>query len=393
MSSKPSILYVTTTFQFPPYAGSTQRAVNIARQLRRYSEVTMLAVSHHFDSDSVELYRKEFSRFLQVHLKAYSDYTKPWGELIRKIHMHWPSNCGIRANRADQELFEKLAAQHDIVWFHTLGAQNPFIRTPAEKSVMDLDDLNHCKYEQSAIFQPTLRFRLSAKVQSFKWRLLERCALKRFKTVVVCSDTDKAFLGDPDNVQVVPNGFNPPLITPQRGLSDSCRLGFIGLLSYGPNRDGLRWFRENVWPLILKKRPEMRLRIVGKLPAEKDYVEAEGFEYLGYIDDPTAEMQTWSAMIVPILYGGGTRIKIIEGFSKKCPVISTTIGAHGISAVNEKHLFLTDKPDEFSRRCLQLSAFPDVGKRLAEEGWGLFNEKYTWDAIGKSMGEILNYFR
>jgi len=181
-------------------------------------------------------------------------------------------------------------------------------------------------------------------------------------------------------------------MTPAWKTPDSTCLGFIGLLTYGPNRDGLLWFRDNVWPHIRKQKPEMRLHIIGKLPHEKDYVKAEGFDYLGYVENPAEEMQTWSSMIVPIPYGGGTRIKILDAFSKKCPIVSTTIGAHGIQVVHKKNILLADDPGEFARQCLSLSNAPERGKQLAEEGWKLFTEKYTWDEIGKSISVVVKGF-
>jgi glycosyltransferase involved in cell wall biosynthesis len=387
-----NILYVTTALLSPPYAGCMQRTFNIARQLKRCGRVTLLAVSRCFDPDSVALCRAEFERFEQITLRSYSDFPAPWGEIIRKVHMHWPSQCGIRAGRSDQVRFETWVNQHDLVWFHTLGAQTPFLLTPPKNAVIDLDDLNHCKYELSSHHQPTLRFRLSAKVQARKWKTLEQKALDKYTAVVVCSDQDKQFLGSSDKIGIVPNGFNPPLVVPQWKSPNSCRLGFIGLLTYGPNRDGLIWFRDKVWPQIRSQKPEMKLRIVGRLPLEKDYVAADGFEYLGYVDDPTEEMQSWSAMIVPIPYGGGTRIKILDAFSKKCPIVSTTIGAHGIQVVHKKNILLADDPGEFARQCLSLSNAPERGKQLAEEGWKLFTEKYTWDEIGKSISVVAKGF-
>jgi glycosyltransferase involved in cell wall biosynthesis len=386
------ILYVTTALFSPPHIGCMQRAVNIARQLKRCGTVTMLAVSPRFDPASVELCSREFPRFEQVRLKAYADYPEPWDKVLLKFHMHWPTNCGIRASRADQSRFAALVSQHDIVWFNTLGAQTPFDVPPAEKTVIDLDDLNHCKYDQSSQCQPSLRFRLSAKVQSLKWKRLERNALKRSGAVVVCSEQDKAFLGGGSTLHVVPNGFPAPRQKPEPQTPDPLRLGFIGQLAYGPNRDGLIWFRDQVWPQIRKEKPHMRLRVVGRTPPDRDAVQAEGFEYLGYVEDPTEEMQTWSATVVPIPYGGGTRIKILDAFSKLCPVISTTIGAHGIQVTHEENILLADAPADFARHCLRLSGDADKGKQLAEEGWKLFCAKYTWDVIGKSIAGVVDKF-
>jgi hypothetical protein len=45
-------------------------------------------------------------------------------------------------------------------------------------------------------------------------------------------------------------------------------------------------------------------------------------------------------MVVPLLSGGGTRIKILEAFSRLCPVVATPVGAHGIEVTGGKHLLL-----------------------------------------------------
>lgn len=390
MSDKLSILYVTTSLRSPPYTGSMLRTVNIARQLKRYGTVTVLAVSRRFDADSIILCGNEFSRFEQVRLKTYGDYPAAWRKLIRKVHTYWPTNCGIRADRSGQAVFEKLAAQHDIVWFHTLGAAIPFTGRLARRSVMDLDDLNHFKYEQNALFQSSWPSRLSATIQSVKWKRQERSALETYNAVLVCSQEDKTLLGGGDRIKVVPNGFKMPSHKPEWKAADPLRLGFIGLLNYAPNRDGLIWFRNHVWPVIRREKPAMQLRIIGRTPSGHDAVRAEGFDYLDYIEDPTEEMQTWSAMIVPIPYGGGTRIKILDAFSKMCPVVSTAIGAYGIQARHNMHLLAADDAAEFARHCLRLSAEPQTGRQLAEEGWTLFTRCYTWDEIGRSIAEVVN---
>ncbi|HDS85225.1 MAG TPA: glycosyltransferase [Phycisphaerales bacterium] len=384
------ILYVTKALIAPPYAGCMQRTVHIARQLKPCGQVTMLAINRRFDSDSVNVCRQEFSRFDQILLRSYTDFPKRRGELLRKFHMHWPTLCGIRADRQGQALFETLAAQHDVIWFHTLGAAQPFSLPRTTPMVMDLDDLNHCKYEQSARIQTTLRFRLSAHVQSYKWKRLEREALKRYAAVVVCSEQDKQLLGGDDKIFVVPNGFTLPAEKPTCGPPDPLRLGFIGTLGYHANHHGLIWFRDQVWPLILKQRPNASLRIIGALPPEKNRVKAEGFEYLGYIADPGPEMQTWSAMVVPIVYGGGTRIKILDAFSKRCPVVSTRIGAYGIDATDNIHFLLADTAEQFAERCLQLMDNPSWGKTLADEAWTLLTQKYQWETIGVEIRNVVS---
>ncbi|MHC4232965.1 MAG: glycosyltransferase family 4 protein [Planctomycetota bacterium] len=369
------------------------RSINIAHQLSNLGQVTVLAVSQRFDEGSVKLVEKEFENVIYVKLRDYPSYGDLLGRFMRKFHMHWPWSKGVAAKDLDQELFMELVTEHDIVWLHTLAAANPFRFKKRPRFVMDMDDLNHCKFALSSVQNEIFRYKLSAKIQSFKWKRHELDALKQYEKIIVCSQTDKELLGGGEKIYVVPNGFMRPETKPQWNQPDEFRLGFIGALNYGPNSSGLIWFRDHVWPLIKEQKPNMTLRIVGTTPSKKYLVEADGFELLGYVDDPTAEFKTWSAMITPIQYGGGTRIKIIEAFSKMCPVVSTRVGAHGIETAHGKNIFLADEPADFARYCLELSDSPEKGRQMAEAGWQLFLEKYSWDVIGESIKTIIEKIR
>jgi len=382
-----NILYVTTALLSYPHTGCMIRTFNIARQLANVGRVTVLAVSHRFDPDAVKVCREAFEAVHLVRLPAYAEMPKPWGELRRKWDMHWPWTTGLKADAEGQALYARLLAENDLVWFHTPGAAQPFKAPLSRACVMDLDDLNHCKYDLRAQQDETLRFRCSARVQAFKWKRHEFGALRQYGAVVVCSDDDRRYLGA-DNVHTIPNGFALPADKPVRPAVDPDRIGFIGTLGYGPNYKGLLWFREQVWPRIRRQNPRMRLRLIGSPPPAQYRVEAEGFEPLGYVENPDGEIGTWSAMIVPILYGGGTRIKILDAFSKMCPVVATPMGAHGISAVGGTHLVLADDPQGFANGCLDLSANPEKGRALAESAWRLFTERYTWDRIGEAAARI-----
>ncbi|MCH9021986.1 MAG: glycosyltransferase [Planctomycetes bacterium] len=101
------------------------------------------------------------------------------------------------------------------------------------------------------------------------------------------------------------------------------------------------------------------------------------------------EFSTWSGMIVPMRYGGGTRIKIIEAFSRNCPVISTVQGAYGLEVSADRDILLAEEPDVFAQGCVRLLEDRRFGCELAESGWKLFRAKYTWEVIGRSIREAV----
>jgi glycosyltransferase involved in cell wall biosynthesis len=113
-------------------------------------------------------------------------------------------------------------------------------------------------------------------------------------------------------------------------------------------------------------------------------------EMLGFVENTALEMARWCGMIVPLHFGGGTRLKILDAFSKKCPVISTRVGAHGLKVSHQKNILLADEPEDFADQCIRLLQNPSAGQAIAEEAWKLFLAEYTWDRIGEKIEIVLN---
>jgi glycosyltransferase involved in cell wall biosynthesis len=223
---------------------------------------------------------------------------------------------------------------------------------------------------------------LKARIQQLLLHRREKRLKARFVTLSVCSEPDRSYLGGGDRIHVIPNGFQRPATEPVHLPSATQpRIGFIGLYSYAPNVEGMRWFLKECWTAVRAAVPGVRLRLIGKdtdgplKPGEPDV------DALGWVADPASEIATWSVMVVPIRLGGGTRIKIAEAFSRKCPVVSTRFGAFGYEVRDREQLRLADTPDDFSSACIELLNNPGQGSHLAETAWRDFLKRWTWEAI------------
>jgi hypothetical protein len=86
-------------------------------------------------------------------------------------------------------------------------------------------------------------------------------------------------------------------------------------------------------------------------------------------------------MVVPLRVGAGTRIKIAHGFSQKCPVVSTTLGAYGYGAVDGEEMRIADSAEAFSAACVQAIREPEKTAQMADRAWRQFLDKWTWEAI------------
>lgn len=106
---------------------------------------------------------------------------------------------------------------------------------------------------------------------------------------------------------------------------------FIGRLDWAPNKDGLEWLLKEVWPTVVANRPNAVLKVVGSGNREwlKSYEGMKGLHVVGFVDSILDAYRDCHFTVVPIFYGSGTRIKVIESFAIARRLISTKMGVQG----------------------------------------------------------------
>lgn len=106
---------------------------------------------------------------------------------------------------------------------------------------------------------------------------------------------------------------------------------FIGRLDWAPNKDGLEWLLKEVWPAVVAKRPKAILKVVGSGNRDwlKNYEGMKGLQVVGFVDSILDAYRDCHFTVVPIFYGSGTRIKVIESFAIARRLISTKMGVQG----------------------------------------------------------------
>jgi glycosyltransferase involved in cell wall biosynthesis len=156
-----------------------------------------------------------------------------------------------------------------------------------------------------------------------------------------------------------------------------------------PNKEGAKWFIRDVWPMIKCDFPNAELRLLGR--GSDGYLTTLGPDVagLGWVDDPTEEIASWSVMIVPIKVGAGTRVKVAEGFSRRCPIVTTTIGAFGYDVENGKEVLLADCADEFASACIRLLKDPELREALSGRAYKRFLGEWTWNSFENTIGQVV----
>ena len=389
-SQNPNILYITSFFPHGPSCGAQVRVLNIGRQLKRVGKVSLAIVPlTELNQGSLDRTRGEF----EVRLIARSRPAPPrsyWDRMRYELDPSFLNTRFSAVSECDREIMLRMIHEYDIIWVHSIRTANEFQIYRWPHTVLDVDDIQSRLYisyakADSGIIRSLLDYRLS-----LIWWRRERLFKDRFDVLTVCSENDRRYLGAGQQVQVVPNGFALPSQVPFRSPSVPPRIGFIGTLKWDPNRDGIEWFIRRVWPQIKTEIPTVHLRLVGK--GTDEYLPELGpdIKGLGWMLDPSSEIASWSAMIVPVHIGAGTRMKIAEAFGRKCPIVSTSLGAFGYEVINGEDLLLADSPQDFASACVLLVNNRELGSKLSENVWKKFLKNWTWDSIGTSVSKAVS---
>jgi len=235
---------------------------------------------------------------------------------------------------------------------------------------------------------------LSAWRSTRQLRRIERDIVRAYTRVTAVSEADAALLrrlAPGRRVDVVPNGVDVAYFGAVEAWPDHAALAgardntlvFTGSLWYGPNVDALRFFLDEVWPGVRRRRPGARFHIVGHdpLPEVRAMAGREGVEVFGPVDDVRPYLAAAAVAVVPLRLGSGTRLKILEALAARRPVVSTRLGAEGLDLAPGRDLLLADAPAAFADAVVALLSRPAYADELASHGQATVRRLYGWDGI------------
>ena len=317
---------------------------------------------------------------------------RPW------IVAEWPK-------RTIKELKAVVAGdQYDFVLCRYAQDSYPFLNfheSLRKKIIIDFDDVM-----SASLFESQVR-RAPGIYEGMKWHLQRKMLLSyqkrflKFGAALFCSDEDRKEVAGPagsSNAHLVPNTYPATLnlrIPDGSGYEKRRTLLFVGALDYGPNIDGLRWFIERIFPKVKERYRDIRLLVVGRMPLESlvhACRESPGVELHPDVPDVGPFYEMCGAVVVPLLTGGGTRIKILEAAMAARPVFSTPIGAHGLSLGAGLHPNLFVDDESF----IEQYAFLEEEKRYTEcvmTMHAAVKKKYSPETFERSMRVVIEVIR
>ncbi len=162
------------------------------------------------------------------------------------------------------------------------------------------------------------------------------------------------------------------------GIMDIPSVFHLGAMDWKPNAEGVKWFLEKVWPDVHSRMPGLKLHLGGKgMPSGLLKKAPPGVVVTGAIADARQYMASRQIMIVPLLSGGGMRVKIIEGMAMGKAIISTPVGCEGISCTPGKDILVAATPAELAEKIIHCASNPDFCLAIGKNARTLAENEYN----------------
>jgi polysaccharide biosynthesis protein PslH len=392
------ILALALGIPFPPLGGGLTRTYHLLQALARHHEVVLAGFTYGESHDAPPFpidvhttpwrwsaaYQRMVGADPAASRDAFAELTfgtaDPWFVSVMDRTGMETMLAGIVAKTPDVILLEGSA----------LAGLLPALPGDVPR-VLDLFDV-HTVMARRAVERADDAGRPAALREAERTEAFERRAVEGCAACLTVSDGDAAaartVLGAA-SVYVVPNGVDTAYFAPSLEAPVSGTVLFTGRMSYEPNVDAACHFAADVLPLVRREMPAARFHIVGAGGSPRVAALASPVvEVHGRVDDVRPHHRAAEVVVVPVRFGGGTRLKVLEAAACGKAIVSTSLGVEGLAFRDGVEVVVADDAAAMAQAIV--AVLRDPARRIAMGAAARrVAEHYDWTGIGASCRAIL----
>jgi len=413
------ILLITNKLPYPKVDGRKNILMQYIKHLKKiYPESTIINLS--FVDEERYLSLKPNSIDRTITLSPPGIYEKMTNLLFKSLILRdWPLQVSLFFSRKTARVIKGIVEeeQPDIVIYDTIrvAEYKRYIQN-VKKNILNYDDLLSLRYKRQLMFleySPSILGFLLSKIPRFISKIIDHPINKRiilkyemgllqkyeikvnrdFESLVFTSKieaqefkekvTHSSCIGIPMNSEIAGRPVNRSY--------DPNKIVFVGRMDVPHNIAAVLYFCKEIWSEVKKKHSSAKFYIIGKNPSQQ--VKALQSDYkdvivTGEVDDVEHITRDAAVFVAPLLFGSGIKTKIIEAMIQGIPVVSTTVGAEGIS-INNDFMYVTDERTEFANRISTLLQDTNLNKKRSINGYNYVVNNFSEDRNNRLWQSIL----
>ncbi len=393
------VLWVKGGKLLPVDTGGKIRSYNILRRLGKDHEVTLLSYyGGRRDPDYETALPKQFP-LAQVVYTAAREAAGVRGVL--DYFSHLPRLAPYSVSKFTHAPVRKLvrsqlaSGRFDVAVCDFLA---PSLNFPAKLPIPCLlfqHNVESSLWQRMATTESHPLRKLSYTLEAARMSRYERRTLARFHHVVAVSEHDRQLMLQMDptcEITVNPTGVDTQQfqVAPPSTAAPA-RIVFTGSMDWKPNIDAMEYFCAQIWPHIRAEFPSAIFQIVGRNPvARVQSLASDSVQVTGTVPSVTDYLRDATVVVVPLRIGGGTRLKIYEAMAMGKALVSTSIGAEGLTFQNGRDLLLADDASAFAEAILLLLRDAEVRRRFEQAAVQLAAQ-FDWSVVAEQFAGVLRH--
>ncbi len=392
--TRPNVLYLVHRVPYPPDKGDRIRSYHLLRYLSRRASVHLACLADEpVPAEATAALKALCARLSIVPLGNWSRWLRAPGSLLsgRTISegvFHSPALVEVLRGWAKETAFHvTLASASSMVPYQRLDELS------AVPAVVDLMDVDSQKWLDYAAAERGFRARLY-QTEGRRLRELEQTLPSWARAVTLVSDAEADLFRQFcswDGVHAVTNGVDLDYFRPADPPPDENGCVFVGALDYRPNVDAACWFGKEVWPMIRRRRPEARLRLVGRQPAPEvsRLAQVPGIEVVGQVPDVRPYVAASAVAVVPLRIARGIQNKVLEAMAMAKPVVASPQGLTGLSNKLDLPALTASSGSEWVEHVVRLLENPGLRRQLGAVGRSYVEANHDWERCLEPFGPLL----
>lgn len=405
-----NIIFLADIVPYPPNTGIKIRTFNILKQLSNNGEnkIYLFCFNHKILIPTQALldeYKIELAKYcVEVHIfDIPSDKNRAtyYLALLKNLVQKNPYRVERYYSKQCEDAVKNIVATKKIDLIH-------FDKTEFCRYLPVVKDIPVCctnhnveslLMKRRATFETTVLKKFFANLQYVKTESYEKKMLNKVAAFVTCSEYDRDFFHKELGIKgtssaVIDNGVDVSFYSDyqcKQPANDYLLLIGAQNKDSTANYDATMYFIKDIWPMVKSRLPDVKLKIVGRNPDASITRLGEtekNIEVVGWVEDEREYIANAAMLLVPLRIGGGSRLKIVTAMAMGKTIVSTSIGAEGISCTHDKDILLGDNADDFAELVCKVYQSDKIRDSIGSEALLLAKNKYDWNKIGEKQRDF-----
>jgi glycosyltransferase involved in cell wall biosynthesis len=370
---------------YPPYSGGRRREYELVRRVADAFDVTLCAVSKTYEEDVANAPAlKEHCRDVWV-FPAEPSGDDPSAEPAQVVR----HRCREMTGHVSRSV---AAGGYDVIHVEGFYLMQHVPEDCPVPVLLVEQNVEYVLWRQRAATAIGKHDREAAVAEYLRTLEAEMTAWARADLCAALTPDDAAIMKSASpglDVRLVPDGVDHLLAA--EGDASVGRRGhvvtFAANFGYQPNVDAALFLCHEIWPRVVRRFPAARLLLVGNAPPE-EVRRLDGRRNVvvtGRVVSIDPFLERAAVVVCPLRVGGGIKVKMLEAMSRGKAIVTTSVGAQGLTDFAGRGFVVEDQPAAFAHAIAQLLVDGEARRALEDGARAAAATLPTWDDAALSL--------